>query len=50
MLHYFLNTENEDSIIYQLHTIIPKDEIVINEVDEDIGPEAARVAGNEWRD
>lgn len=50
MLHNFLNTEKEDSTIYQPNTIVPEDEIEVDEVDQDIGPEAERAAGNEWRD
>jgi len=50
MLHNFLNTEREDSTIYQPHTMIPEDKIEVDEVDKDIGQEAERAAGNEWRD
>lgn len=50
MLHNVLNTEKKDSTIYQPHTIIPEDEIEVNEVGENIGVEAQRAAGNEWRD
>ena len=50
ILHNFLNTEKEDSTIYQPHTIFPENEIEVDEVDENIGPEAQRGAGNELRD
>ena len=50
MLHNFLNTEKEDSTIYRPNTIVPEDEIEVDEVDQDIDPESERAARNEWRD
>jgi len=50
VLHNFLNQEKEDSTVYQPHTAIPANELELDEVDEEIGVHAERVAGLEWRD